>query len=46
MGIKHNSINGPDINGYEMKKYSTKTTLGDFSACEYVFSNITIGMMR
>jgi hypothetical protein len=38
MGIKHNSKNEPDINGYEMKKYSCKTTLGDFSASEYVFS--------
>jgi hypothetical protein len=38
MGIKHNSKNEPDINGYEMKKSSTKTTLGDFSASEYVFS--------
>jgi hypothetical protein len=38
MGIKHNSKNEPDINGYEMKKYSIKTTLGDFSASEYAFS--------
>jgi hypothetical protein len=38
MGIKHNSKNEPDINGYEMKKKSNKTTLGDFSACEYAFS--------
>jgi len=38
MGIKHNSRNEPDINGYEMKKESLKTTLGDFSATEYAFS--------
>ena len=38
MGIKHNSKNEPDINGYEMKKFSNKTTLGDFSASEYAFS--------
>lgn len=38
MGIKHNSKNEPDINGYEMKKFSSKTTLGDFSASEYAFS--------
>jgi hypothetical protein len=38
MHIKHNGKNKPDINGYEMKKSSKKTTLGDFSASEYVFS--------
>lgn len=38
MGIKHNAKNEPDINGYEMKKSSNKTTLGDFSASEYIFS--------
>jgi hypothetical protein len=38
MGIKHNAKNEPDINGYEMKKFSNKITLGDFSASEYVFS--------
>jgi len=38
MGIEHNSKNQPDIYGYEMKKSSKKTTLGDFSACEYAFS--------
>ena len=38
IGIKHNSKNEPDINGYEMKKSSSKTTLGDFSASEYAFS--------
>ena len=38
MGIKHNSKNEPDINGYEMKKSSNKTTLGDYSATEYAFS--------
>ena len=39
MGIKHNSKNEPDINGYEMKKSSKKTTLGDFSASEYAYSS-------
>jgi hypothetical protein len=38
MGIPHNSKNEPDIYGYEMKKSSNKTTLGDFSATEYPFS--------
>jgi hypothetical protein len=38
MRIEHNSKNEPDINGYEMKKSSSKTTLGDFSASEYAFS--------
>ena len=38
MGIQHNSRNEPDIDGYEMKKESSKTTLGDFSATEYAFS--------
>jgi hypothetical protein len=38
MGITHNAKNEHDINGYEMKKSSTKTTLGDFSASEYAFS--------
>jgi hypothetical protein len=38
MGITHNARNEPDIYGYEMKKSSAKTTLGDFSASEYAFS--------
>ena len=38
MGIIHNSKNEPDINGYELKKNSSKITLGDFSASEYLFS--------
>jgi hypothetical protein len=38
MGIVHNAKNEPDINGYDMKKSSSKTTLGDFSASEYAFS--------
>jgi hypothetical protein len=38
MGIKHNSNNEADINGYEMKKSSNKTSLGDFSASEYAYS--------
>jgi hypothetical protein len=38
MGIPHNSKNEPDIHGYEMKKSSNKTTLGDYSATEYAFS--------
>jgi MvaI/BcnI restriction endonuclease family len=38
MGVKHNSKNGPDIRGFEMKKDSKKITFGDFSASEYLFS--------
>lgn len=38
MGIPHNSKNEPDIFGYEMKKNSTKITLGDFSASEYAYT--------
>ena len=38
MGLTHNAKNEPDINGYEMKKSSKKTTLGDYSASEYAFS--------
>lgn len=38
MGILHNARNEPDIMGYEMKKTSSKITLGDFSASEYLFS--------
>jgi hypothetical protein len=38
MGIKHNAKNEPDLYGYEMKKSSSKITLGDFSASEYAFS--------
>ena len=38
MNIKHNSLNEPDIHGYEMKKDSKKITFGDFSASEYLFS--------
>jgi len=38
MNIKHNNKNEPDINGFEMKKDSSKITFGDFSASEYLFS--------
>lgn len=38
-GIKPNSKNEPDLFGYELKKYSKKITLGDFSASEYPFSS-------
>ena len=38
MGINPNSKNEPDINGYEIKKESSKITLGDYSASEYIFS--------
>jgi hypothetical protein len=38
MGIKQNSLNAPDIYGYEMKKFSHKITLGDYSASEYIFN--------
>ncbi len=37
MNIKPNSKNEPDINGYEMKKDSTKISFGDWSG-EYLFS--------
>jgi hypothetical protein len=36
--VQHNSKNQPDILGFELKKWSKKTTLGDFSASEYAFS--------
>jgi hypothetical protein len=38
MGIKHNARNEPDLLGYEMKKMSSKISLGDFSASEYMYS--------
>jgi hypothetical protein len=38
MEIIHNGKNEPDILGYEMKKYCSKITFGDFSASEYLFS--------
>jgi hypothetical protein len=38
MGLKHNAKNEPDMNGYEMKTASSKTSLGDYSASEYAFS--------
>lgn len=41
MGLKHNSKNEPDLNGYEMKKFAPKITLGDFSASEYAFTTKT-----
>ena len=40
MGIKPNSKNEADLLGYEMKKSSKKTSLGDFSASEYAWSKI------
>ena len=40
MGIKNNAKNEPDINGYEMKKFSSKTTLGDFIKHIQVKSNL------
>lgn len=40
MNIKHNANNLPDLYGYEMKKDANKITFGDFSASEYLFSNI------
>lgn len=39
MEIKHNSKNAADIYGYELKKCSSRYSLGDFSASEYAFSN-------
>jgi hypothetical protein len=41
MGISANSLNAPDILGYEMKKYSNKITLGDYSASEYIYQKKT-----
>lgn len=41
MGILHNSKNEPDFKGYEMKKRSSKVTLGDFSASEYIFTEVS-----
>jgi len=38
MCLSHNSKNSPDIDGYEMKKYSQKISFGDFSASEYAFT--------
>jgi hypothetical protein len=38
MGLTHNSKCEPDMDGYELKTESAKTTLGDWSANEYVFS--------
>jgi len=37
MDIKPNSNNTPDIGGFEMKKFSTKISFGDWSA-DYLFS--------
>lgn len=37
MGIKHNAKCESDLFGYEMKKMSSKITLGDWSASEYGF---------
>lgn len=37
-GIIPNSVNKPDIFGYELKKDSKKITFGDYSASEYLFS--------
>jgi len=38
MGLCHNSKCEPDMDGYELKCESAKTTLGDWSASEYIFS--------
>jgi len=38
MGITPNAKNAPDLRGFECKKTSKKTTLGDYSASEYLFS--------
>ena len=38
MGLSHNSKCEPDMDGYELKVESAKTTLGDWSASEYLFS--------
>ncbi len=39
MGIKPNSQNEPDRDGYEQKKYSTKITFGDWAASSYLYHN-------
>lgn len=39
-GISRNNKNEPDILGYELKISSTKITLGDFSACEYLYEKL------
>ena len=41
MGLQLNSKNEPDMYGFELKKSSSKITLGDFSASEYLFSKTT-----
>jgi len=38
MGIPPNAINGPDLFGYECKKYSNKITFGDWQASVYLFN--------
>jgi hypothetical protein len=38
LGLTHNSLNKPDLYGYEIKKSSKKITFGDFSASEYIYS--------
>ena len=44
MGIIHNGDNAPDLLGYEMKNdtSSGKTTFGDWSPNEKIFSNDSI----
>jgi MvaI/BcnI restriction endonuclease family len=42
MGLNRNSKNEPDMYGFELKKSSSKITLGDFSASEYLFSKTRI----
>ena len=38
MNISRNCKNEPDIDGFEMKKFSQKISFGDFSATEYAFT--------
>jgi hypothetical protein len=39
-GIAKNNNNAPDILGYELKKYSSKITLGDWSASYYLWQDM------
>lgn len=38
LGLKINNNNEPDIDGYELKKFSSKISFGDWSATSYIFN--------
>ena len=38
LNIKHNNKNEPDLYGFEIKKFSSIISFGDFSASEYLYS--------